>query len=62
LSYTLGGAGGFTYDLGGRLFAGGEIGFQHSLLRSDQRNAEDAVSFDLELSYLHLGMGLGMRF
>lgn len=51
-----------TYDLGSNVFVGGEIGFQRSFMRVDQRNAEDEPSYDVERSYLHLGAGVGMRF
>jgi hypothetical protein len=60
--YTLGGAFGFTYDVGSTVFVGGEIGFQRSFMRVDLRNAEDELSYDVELSYVHLGAGAGMRF
>jgi len=65
--YALGAAFGFTYDLGepfdgGELFVSGELGVQRSFLRITQRNAEDVLSYDLELAYLHLGAGIGMRF
>lgn len=60
--YTLGGAFGFTYDVGSNLFVGGEIGFQRSSMRIDRRNGRDELSYDVELSYLHLGAGVGLRF
>ena len=60
--YTLGGAFGFTYDVGSNVFVGGEIGFQRSSMRVNRQNAEDKLSYDIELSYLHLGAGGGLRF
>jgi hypothetical protein len=60
--YTVGGAFGFTYDLGETLFAGGEIGYQRSLLHVDQTSIGDRLAYDMELSYPHLGVGFGMRF
>lgn len=60
--YTLGGAFGFTYNVGPTVFVGGEIGFERSFMRVDLRNAEDELSYDVELSYVHLGAGAGMRF
>lgn len=63
--YTLGAALGFTYDLGSKVFVGGEIGFQRSFMRVDQQRVgepEDALSYDVELSYVHLGVSVGMGF
>lgn len=63
--YTLGAALGFTYDLGSTVFVGGEIGFQRSFMRVDQQRVgepEDALSYDVELSYVHLGVSVGMGF
>lgn len=60
--YALGGAVGFTYDLSPHLFIGGEIGFQRSFTTTNLTLAGDSIVFDLEVSYLHMGIGAGMQF
>lgn len=60
--FAMGGALGFTYDLAWRLFFDGEVGYQRSFTRTRIRIAEDAFVSHLELSYLHFGLGAGVRF
>ena len=60
--FAIGGAAGVTYDLSPKMFIGGEVGYQRAFTSSDMTVAGQTFSADLDLSYLHIGIGAGTRF
>jgi opacity protein-like surface antigen len=60
--FALAGALGATYDLTPRFFLGAEVGYQHAFTSVDQMVGNQKLSADLDLSYLHVGIGAGTRF
>jgi opacity protein-like surface antigen len=60
--FSLGGAVGATYDLTRSMFVGAEVGYQRAFTSQEQMILDQKLSLDLELSYLHVGIGAGARF
>jgi hypothetical protein len=60
--FALGGALGLTYDVSSKLFLGGELGYQRAFTSSQLDLGTQQLDADLELSYLHVGLGAGTRF
>ena len=61
--FAIAGAAGVTYDLSSKLFLGAEVGYQRAFISADLMTAPgQTVSTDLELSYMHIGIGAGTRF
>jgi hypothetical protein len=60
--FAIGGAVGLTYDVSPRLFVAGEVGYQRAFITSDFEVAGQTFSSDVDLSYMHVGLGAGTRF
>jgi opacity protein-like surface antigen len=60
--FALGGAAGVTYDLSPKMFVGAEVGYQRAFTSTDIMVAGQSVSGDLDLSFMHVGIGAGTRF
>lgn len=60
--FAIGGAAGLTYDLSPKMFVGAEVGYQRAFTSSDVMVGTQSVSTDLDLSYMHVGLGAGTRF
>jgi hypothetical protein len=60
--FALAGALGATYDLTPKIFLGAEVGYQRAFTSATESIAGQNLSADLELSYLHVGIGAGTRF
>jgi hypothetical protein len=60
--FAIGGAVGATYDISPRLFISGEVGYQRAFTSNDTELAGQKLSSDLEMSYMHVGLGAGTRF
>jgi opacity protein-like surface antigen len=60
--FALGGAAGVTYDLSPKAFIGAEVGYQRAFTSTDLMLGTQSVSADLDLSYMHVGLGAGTRF
>jgi outer membrane protein W len=60
--FALGGAVGVTYDVSPKLFLGGEVGYQRAFTSTDIGIGPQKVEAELELSYMHIGIGAGTRF
>jgi opacity protein-like surface antigen len=60
--FSIGGAGGVSYDLSPRMFVAGEVGYQRAFSSSDMTLAGQTITVDSSLSYLHIGLGAGTRF
>ncbi len=60
--FAIGGAVGVTYDISPRMFVGGEVGYQRAFTGTDMTVAGQTISADLDLSYMHIGLGAGTRF
>jgi hypothetical protein len=44
------------------MFIGGEVGYQRAFTSSDIMVGAQSTSADLDLSYMHVGIGAGTRF
>lgn len=60
--FAIGGSAGLTYDLSPKAFISGEVGYQRAFTSTDVMVAGQSVSGDLDLSYMHVGIGAGTRF
>jgi opacity protein-like surface antigen len=60
--FAIGGAVGLTYDVSPKLFVGGEVGYQRAFTSTTVSGGGQSVSADLDLSYMHIGLGAGTRF
>jgi opacity protein-like surface antigen len=61
--FAIAGAAGVTYDVSSKLFLGAELGYQRAFTSADvMTGAGQKVSTDLDLSYMHVGIGAGTRF
>jgi opacity protein-like surface antigen len=60
--YAVGGAAGITLDAPSQVFISVEVGYQYSFTRTHEQIDKDAFVTDLELSYFHIGVGVGRRF
>lgn len=60
--FAIGGSVGVTYDVSPRMFIGGEVGYQRAFTSTDIMVGAQSISADLDLSYLHVGIGAGTRF
>jgi opacity protein-like surface antigen len=61
--FAIAGAAGLTYDVSPALFLGAEVGYQRAFTSADIMTAPgQKVSTDLDLSYMHIGIGAGTRF
>jgi Outer membrane protein beta-barrel domain len=56
--FGIAGAVGVTYDLSPRMFIGGEVGYQRAFASA----TEQSVTMDVDVSYMHIGLGAGTRF
>jgi hypothetical protein len=59
---ALGGAAGLTYDVSPKLFVGGEVGYQRAFTSTTIEMSAPPFKADLDVSYLHIGVGAGTRF
>jgi hypothetical protein len=60
--FAVGGSVGVTYDVSPKMFVGGEVGYQHAFTSADLMVGAVPIAADLDLSYLHIGLGAGTRF
>ena len=61
--FAIAGAAGLTYDVSPTLFLGAELGYQRAFTSTDiMTTTGQKVSSDLDLSYMHIGIGAGTRF
>jgi opacity protein-like surface antigen len=60
--FAIGGAVGLTYDLTPSMFIGGEIGYQRAFTSADTMLLGQTITSELDLSYMHIGLGAGTRF
>jgi opacity protein-like surface antigen len=61
--FAIAGAAGVTYDVSPKVFLGAEAGYQRAFTSADlMTGTGQKVSTDLDLSYLHVGIGAGTRF
>jgi opacity protein-like surface antigen len=60
--FAIGGAVGATYDVSPKLFIGGEVGYQRAFTSTKISAAGQSVTGDLDVSYMHIGLGAGTRF
>ena len=60
--FALGGALGVTYDVSPSMFLGAEVGYQRAFTSTDVMLGALPISADLNLSYMHVGLGAGTRF
>lgn len=60
--FAIGGSAGLTYDLSPKAFISGEVGYQRAFTSTDLTVGPQSVSSDLDLSYMHVGIGAGTRF
>jgi opacity protein-like surface antigen len=61
--FAIAGAAGVTYDVSSKLFLGVEAGYQRAFTSADVMTTPgQTVSTDLDLSYMHVGIGAGTRF
>jgi hypothetical protein len=60
--FAVGGSAGLTYDLSPKAFISGEVGYQRAFTSTDMRVGGQSISADLDLSYMHVGIGAGTRF
>lgn len=60
--FAIGGAVGATYDVSPSVFLTGEVGYQRAFTSTDVTFLGQKMSEDLDLSYLHIGLGAGTRF
>jgi hypothetical protein len=61
--FAIGGAAGLTYDVSPRLFVSGEVGYQRAFTSAEiMPTAGTSVEADLDVSYMHVGLGAGTRF
>jgi opacity protein-like surface antigen len=60
--FALGGAVGLTYDLSPHSFIGAELGYQRAFTSAETEVLGRKVSPDIDMSYMHIGLGAGMRF
>src|SRR5512140_182988 len=60
--FAIGGAAGLAYDLSPKMFVAGEVGYQRAFTSTTIEMFGPLVREDLDLSYLHVGIGAGTRF
>jgi hypothetical protein len=61
--FAIGGAVGATYNVSPSLFVSGEVGYQRAFISMDiPVGGGESISFDGDLSYMHIGLGAGTRF
>jgi opacity protein-like surface antigen len=60
--FAIGGAVGATYDISPKLFVGGEVGYQRAFTSVKMSSQGQSVSDDVDVSYMHIGLGAGTRF
>ena len=60
--FALAGAVGATYNVTPSVFLGAEVGYQRSFTTQEQTILGTKLSSDVDLSYLHIGLGAGTRF
>jgi opacity protein-like surface antigen len=60
--FALGGAVGVTYDVAPKMFVGAEVGYQRAFTSTELTVLDQKINADLDLSYMHIGIGAGTRF
>lgn len=60
--FAIGGSVGATYDISPKMFVGAEVGYQRAFTSTDIAFGNQTTTEDLDLSYLHIGVGAGTRF
>lgn len=60
--FAIGGAAGLTYDVSPKVFVAGEVGYQRAFTSTTIQLFGPPIKADLDLSYLHIGIGAGTRF
>jgi opacity protein-like surface antigen len=60
--FAIGGAAGLTYNISPKLFVNGEVGYQRAFTSFDIKIADQTFHQDMDLSYMHVGLGAGTRF
>jgi hypothetical protein len=60
--FAIGGAVGLTYDVSPKMFVGGEVGYQRAFTSTELMIGTQSSTADLDLSYMHVGIGAGARF
>jgi len=60
--FAIGGAAGLAYDLSPKMFVAGEVGYQRAFTSTTIEMFSPLVKADLDVSYLHIGIGAGTRF
>jgi len=62
MGFAIGGAVGATYDVSPKLFVSGEVGYQRAFTSYDVSSGTQSATIDMDVSYMHVGLGAGTRF
>lgn len=60
--FAIGAAAGVSYDVSPAMFINGEVGYQRAFTGTSATVLDQTIDMDLDLSYLHVGVGAGTRF
>lgn len=60
--FAIGAAAGVSYDVSPAMFINGEVGYQRAFTSTSATVLDQTIDMDLDLSYLHIGVGAGTRF
>jgi opacity protein-like surface antigen len=60
--FAIGGAVGATYDLTPKTFLGAEVGYQRAFATTQTETLGQKFDADIDVSYMHIGLGAGVRF
>lgn len=60
--FAIAGSAGVTYDVSPSVFLGAEVGYQRAFTSTSITLGGQSMSTDLDLSYMHVGLGVGTRF
>jgi opacity protein-like surface antigen len=60
--FAIAGALGATYDVSPKMFVGAEVGYSRAFTSADIMLGGPPITADLDLSYMHVGIGAGTRF
>jgi opacity protein-like surface antigen len=60
--FAIGGAAGLTYNVSPKLFVNGEVGYQRAFTTFDIMLPAQTLHQDVDVSYMHVGLGAGTRF
>lgn len=60
--FAIGAAAGVTYDVSPSAFLNAELGYQRAFTSTDIMFLDQRLDVDVDVSYLHVGLGAGTRF